>query len=64
MRGIGILALVVLGVYMAVDHTTSPLNHELIGLGNQHSSHTIIGVVLLLAAAALWWMGRRRARAV
>lgn len=50
------IVLAVAGLYLAVFHGGfMPLNHQSVGLGNNHTIHGAIGVVLLSAGAWLWF---------
>ncbi len=52
---IGIVVLVVLGVYFMFFHIPPyPMSHEAIGLPPFHTVHTIFGVVLLVVAGYMW----------
>jgi hypothetical protein len=60
MRAI-IAILLIAGLYMLFAHMDPiPLNHEAIGLGTMHNTHSVIGIVLLVGAIALWFWDRRR----
>jgi fructose-1,6-bisphosphatase/inositol monophosphatase family enzyme len=54
-----IVALIVVGVYMAAFHQS----HEDVGIGDNHLAHTVVGIVLLVAAGYVWWTGRGKAAA-
>ena len=55
------IVLVLAGLYMVFVHAPPlPLNHEAVGLGTMHDTHTMFGVILLIAAAVVFWLGRRR----
>lgn len=54
-----IIVLVLLGIYFVFDHKDPfPLNHEAIGLGVNHTAHSIFGLVLFIAAGGIWWTER------
>ena len=54
-RTIAIVVLVLLGLYFLVWHTAPlPLNHEAIGLGTNHMTHRVFGIILLVAAGYVW----------
>lgn len=48
--------LLLLGIYMLADHYPPlPLNHEQIGLGVNHMSHGVVGVIFIVVAVILFW---------
>ncbi|MCH7641501.1 hypothetical protein IID22_04875 [Patescibacteria group bacterium] len=54
-KSIGLVVLVVAGLYFLVFHTEPfPLNHNAIGLPPFHTVHAVFGVILLAAAGYLW----------
>ena len=55
-----VAVLIVVGLYFVIDHTGLPLNHEAVGLGTNHTMHTLFGVVLFVIAGAIWWQGKSK----
>lgn len=59
-----VVVLVIPGLYFLVFHKPPlPLNHEDVGIGNLHTVHDIIGIVLLALAGIVVWRARRTAQA-
>lgn len=55
-----IVILVLVGLYLLLDHTDPlPLDHETIGLGANHMAHSLFGIVLFVVAGSVWWKGRK-----
>jgi len=45
----------IVGLYLDVWHSNVlPFSHNAVGLGNNHSIHAVVGLVLLILAAWLW----------
>ncbi len=54
-KQIGVIALVIIGVYFLIFHTAPlPLNHEAIGLPPYHVIHAVFGLVLLAVVGYVW----------
>lgn len=51
--------LIILGLYLLLDHTASPINHEAVGLGTDHPVHSAIGIILIIIAIFIWFRGRK-----
>jgi len=51
-----IIILIVVGLYLAVAHAF----HEQIGLGTNHTVHTIVGIILIILALVVWYLGNKK----
>ena len=51
-----VIILIILGFFLAVAHQA----HEQIGLGTDHTMHTIVGVILIVLAVGLWYWDRKK----
>ncbi|MBI4258715.1 MAG: hypothetical protein HY619_07155 [Thaumarchaeota archaeon] len=55
-----VVILIIGGLYLLLDRTSSPINHEAIGLGDQHDAHLVVGIVLILVAVYVYRSGRKK----